>query len=488
MAPGTISRLLPIRRPVDPAVGIGALALAAAVILAVALPPSLIGVPLGAVAVWGLSRDPRLGILPAALVALLAVPYGRAAENGLALVGGVPLRFHDGVVGAAIVLSLFRLRPVSLRSTTVRIWLAWAVLGVVALAIGILDAHPLRDVLRDARWWFLYAAALLAISVGVPRPAIIRALIIGATIFGLVLIVTALLPAFDGGLKDRSIAYDWGRLRMQFSNSAFLVPTLAWSAHRLLRRPTRFDAAMLGLFGTAVFLSLTRMTILAMLGVLALSVLVAGFVALRDRRIVGFILGTVAVGAIIAASLVAALGVARVGTTTAAIDRPPDSQPRPDDDPVDRIFFQDPNSDSGAIERGRIKTYRSALDVVATEPILGRGLGTLVPIDFTFGGSRPSTPGYQPGVDNAFLTVALKAGIVGVAAFILMLGWPAIRTLSRRRDRFASWLIIGWLGVLGVAFTQSFATTGYGPFGVAMLLVVLAVGPRGMARVRSTGS
>ena len=487
-ADGWLSRRLQVRRPTNPAVTIGAGALGLAILLAIILPPSLIGVPLGMVTVWGLSRHPRLGVLPAALLALLAVPYGRAAENGLAMIGGIPLRFHDGVVAAAILLSLLAIRSLPLRSTAARIWIAWAVLGVIVLALGLVEGNGVRDVLRDARWWFLYAIALLAIAVGVPRPAIIRGLLLGATIFAIVLIVTALLPAFDGGIKDRSLAYDWGRLRMQFSNSAFLLPVIAFVAHRLLRRPTRLDAVLLALFATAVFLSLTRMTILATVGVLGLSVLVAGFVALRDRRIGAFLVRTVAIGMVGAIALVAALGVARIGTTTASLARPADSQPRPDDDPVDRIFFQDPNSDSGAIERGRIQTYRSALDVVESSPIVGHGMGTLVPINFTFGGSRPSTPGMQPGVDNAFLTAALKAGVLGAALFLVMLVWPALKALGRRRDRFAPWLIVGWLGVIGITLTQSFATTGYGPFGMALLLVVLAYGPRGAESGRLTTS
>ena len=122
-----------------------------------------------------------------------------------------------------------------------------------------------------------------------------------------------------------------------------------------------------------------------------------------------------------------------------------------------------------AIEAGRFVTYRSAVAVIRESPVIGSGLGTLVPIDFTFGGSRPNTPGMQPGVDDAYLTVAMKSGVLGFLVYAAMMAWPLWAIARRRRDRMAWWFLPAWLGVLGLSLTQSFATTGYGPFGLALL-------------------
>jgi hypothetical protein len=83
----------------------------------------------------------------------------------------------------------------------------------------------------------------------------------------------------------------------------------------------------------------------------------------------------------------------------------------------------------------------------------------------------------QPGVDDAYLTVAMKSGVVGTAVFAAMMAWPLLAFLRRRRDRLAWWFLPGWLGVLGLSLTQSFATSGYGPFGLALLLVLLDLRP-----------
>jgi hypothetical protein len=55
--------------------------------------------------------------------------------------------------------------------------------------------------------------------------------------------------------------------------------------------------------------------------------------------------------------------------------------------------------------------------------------------------------------------------------------WPLWQAFRRRRDRLAWWFIPGWLGVVGLSVTQSFATSGYGPFGLSLLVVLLALRP-----------
>ena len=166
----------------SPAVLVGVLALLAAIVSSITMPPSLLSVVLGFVAVLGLSREPRLGPLPAALLALIAIPYGRAADNDLAELAGIPFRFQDGVVLAAGLLVLPALRHISFRTGVSRIIAAFLVVGLVAVAIGAIEGQASRDILRDVRWWALYGFGLLALWSGTDRRAIIRGLLIGATV------------------------------------------------------------------------------------------------------------------------------------------------------------------------------------------------------------------------------------------------------------------------------------------------------------------
>jgi hypothetical protein len=65
------------------------------------------------------------------------------------------------------------------------------------------------------------------------------------------------------------------------------------------------------------------------------------------------------------------------------------------------------------------------------------------------------------------------------------MAWPLWMAFRRRRDRLAWWFVPGWLGVIALSVTQSFATSGYGPFGVSLLLVVLALRPTSAASAAS---
>lgn len=457
-----------------PSVAIGMASLLLAIASSICLPPNLISVVLGVIAVVGLSRDPRLGVLPAALLALLVVPYGRAAENGLAEVFGVPLRFQDGVIAAAFVLALPAIKNANLRTWISRLIVAFLVVGAIAGLVGIVEGQTARDILRDVRWWALYGFGLLALWGGVDRRTIVRGLLLGSTGFALTLFAIVLLPTFPGGLESRALTYDWGSLRLQFSNSIFLVPALAYVATRLAVRPRRWDALWLLVLATAIVLSVTRMSIVAGIGTIGLAFVWAVW-RHRDAMSVGQVVRNGAlVTIVLGASLIGTLGLVMVGT---AVQVPSvetgDRAPTDGGEIIGRIMFQDPNSSVTAVERGRFVTYRAALRVIGDAPIVGSGLGTLVPIDFTFGGSQPSTPGMQPGVDDAYLTVAMKAGAIGVIVFAAMMLWPLTALVRRRRDRLSWWLLPGWIGVLGLSVTQSFASTGYGPFGLALLLVVI---------------
>jgi len=472
-----VRRLRPAQ--IEPAVGVGIVALLGAIALSLAAPPTLVSAGLGVVAVAALGRHPRLGYLPAALLALVAVPYGRAADNGLATLAGVPIRFHDGVVLAAFLFGITSLRSIDLRPGIVRLLLLFLAVGAAAGVVGLVGDATIRDIIRDARWWSLYGFGLLAIWCGVDRRAIVRGLLIGATIYAVVLIATAIIPVIDGALKDRALTYDFGRLRLQFSNGSFLIPPMAYVAARVVTRPSIRDGAWLVLLATPVVLSATRVSILVGVGTVGLAALWTAWyhpatLLTQARRLA-------LAAALLVVSFGAAVGVLRIASVVAIATLPGSEEAaggaQGDAGFVDRILFQDPRSGVDAIEQGRFATYRSAVNVIGISPIIGSGLGTLVPIAFTFGGSQPSTPGMQPGVDDAYLTVAMKAGVPGVLSFSLLMLWPLWHAFRRRSDRVAWWFVPGWLGVIALSVTQSFATSGYGPFGLSLLVVLLALRP-----------
>jgi O-antigen ligase len=454
-------------RSADPLVLVGLASLAAALVLTVTTPPTLLRPVLGFVAVIGLSRSRKLGPIAAGLLVCVAIPFGRAADNELAAVAGLPLRFHDGVILATGLLVLPSLRRATIRPALVPITGLWLAVGLVALVIGMTDGQAQRDILRDARWWALYGFVPFVLWTGTTRSTILRALLAGATIYAVLLLVTAVLPAFDGGLKDRAITYDRGLLRLQFSNNTFVIVAAAWILHRLLGAPSWARAAWFALLGGGIALSLTRMSIFALAGVVGLSVLLFVGGQLFARRADRSIRRAVVVGGFLAVAVAAVLG----GLVVSAVSVG-------GDDALARLFFQAPNSGLDAIARGRGATYAAAQELIAEQPLRGHGLGTLVPYTFTPGGARPSTLGMQPAVDNAYMTVAMKAGIVGAAAFVLLVGWPLVEVVRRPRDRDRRWFGIAWLAVLGLTVTQSYASGGYGPFALAALIAFMSLGRR----------
>jgi O-antigen ligase len=455
----------------------GAVSLAVTLVLTIVAPPTLLTVPLGFIAVVGLAREPRLGVLPAALLVILAVPYGRAADNGIPGIGGVPVRFHDAAVLAAFVMVLPRLRTQVVSPELVRAVLAWLTVGIFALGLGLGEAQPARDIVRDVRWWSLYAFALLAILAGVHRPPILRALLIGTSIYAAFLFVTAVLPDFPEGLKARALAYDRGLLRLQFSNGVFVVFAATWVLQRLLRRPSWGRAAWFALLAGAVVLSLTRMSMFVLLGlsVLSLLVVIGGNLVSSHRE--SLRRGAI-IFALVAVPTLVAVGAIAIGGSGAP------AQPGSPQALLDRFLFRSASSGIDQITEGRFETYRSAIRIISQRALLGQGMGTLVEYGFTPGGARPSTPGKQPAVDNAYLTVAMKSGLIGLGAFVALLLWPLVEIRRRPRDRFARLFAIPWLGVLALTMTQSFATGGYSPFVLALLIAFLPLRPRPAPRSR----
>ncbi len=458
----------------------GWVSLAMLVASIVLLPLTAVQIVLATVATVGLASDRRFGPLPAAVLVMLAAPYDRAANILLPRLFDIPVRPQDAALVVGLLLSVPRLRgasPRMLRSPLALTMMAFLAVGVIAMLVGLLGDNSLRDILRDGRWWALYAGGLLALLTRAGRPAVVRAIVVGTTIFAVLIIAVAALPAFEDALKWRALEFDRGLLRMQFGNSAMLLVTLAISVVGCVGRPRAWRVGWTTLLSVAIVLSLTRTFIVVAFGVLVLAI-VAALLDGRSRRrpvarpaAAGLPIAAMALGVVLAiglstfAATVTAFTVSFTSQSTAA------SSGGPEEDPLDRLLLQSPVSDLGTLGGGRFETYRRAVDVITSAPLLGQGLGALVVAEYTFGGEEFDTPGKLPNVDDAWLTVGMKSGIVGIVTFALMY-LLAVMTALRGPRWPRVWLIPAWLGILALMTTQSFATTGYGPFVLGLLAVV----------------
>jgi hypothetical protein len=474
---------------------VGWVCLALACAATVLFPASLGTVALSLAATAALSLDRRFGPLPAALLVMLATPYDRAANVFIPRIADIPVRPQDAALLAGLLLSLPRIRPRSIgsiRSPAAAAIAAFLLVGLVAMVIGIVGDNAIRDVLRDARWWALYGGGLLALLTGVTASAVVRALLTGTTIFAAVVIAVAALPGFEDALKVRALEFDRGLLRMQFGNSIMLLAALAASTVATIRRPTRSRWAWVVLIATAIGLSLTRTFILVAIGVLVLATIAT---ILDDRspprRIVRPVargLPAIAVGlGIVLAVALATFATSVTGfTVSLSLNGPPSSSiGGSSEDPLDRLLLQSGASGIESLGGGRFQTYRRAIEVIAESPIVGSGLGALVVAEYTFGGEEFDTPGKLPIVDDAWLTVGMKAGLIGIVAFGIMIGLGVLAAVRGPRW-LRIWLVPAWIGILALTVTQSFATTGYGPFvlGLLMVLPLLGYADRSAARAR----
>jgi hypothetical protein len=288
------------------------------------------------------------------------------------------------------------------------------------------------------------------------------------TLFSILVVVAALLPAFPGGLKDQDLLYDRGTLRMQFGNSAFLLPAIAYVGWSVLIRRSLLDAGHLGLLIGAVILSLTRTSIGASALVLGLVCLATWWASRRAGHLPRRIVGDVARLAVIASvAFVVGLGIDIAGA-------PPPAQVATSDGtgeaPIDRIFFQDDRSDIGSLALGRFPSYQAAAGVIIANPVFGAGMGSLTAVGYAYNPARAETIGQSPGVDNAYLTVGLKTGIPGMVVLLLLV-LTSMLVAIRRGGPVARWYVPAWIGLLILSMTQAYAVSSYGPFAFALMLV-----------------
>jgi hypothetical protein len=463
-------------------VAAGAGSLLAAELAVIGLPPSVVVVVLAGLATGLLALDRRLGALGAAMLVVIALPFGRAADADVFRIASVPVRAQDSAIGVGLLLAapalwqqalswLRRREPRGLSSEALvrslpalAVWLFLA-LGLLAAGIGRAYKYDLTDILRDVRWWALYGVILVAIWRPTRRDALMRGFLYG-------MVVVALLPPFDGALKAREVTYDWGHLRLQFSNDAFVVAALGYSAYQTIRRGSTGHILLTGLFAAAIMLSVTRTSMLVGAGVVGLAMILCAARYLRRsswRTLLPRATGLAAaacVGALVALLLlIVQAPPASTATRTSGGSAV-----------VNRILFTNPSDDLSAVDAGRFEAYRKALTLVGHAPVVGHGLGSLVYLGKNFGNTTAAKPGYAPGVDDAYLTVALKAGVVGLASYGLLVLMPMLVLAVRRRPAEWLWYVPVWLGLMALTVTQSYASSGYGPFPLALLLAVPLLG------------
>ena len=461
---------------------VGCLLVGAAMQSVVVIPPGWLTIGLAALATAAFARDRSLGWIPAGMLVALALPFARGGDVAPLLVFGFPLRPQDAAVILAFAggawgmwrhgVSIGRLsRPAQVGLMA---FLAFGVMGAIALGIGLLAGHAAVDVLRDARWWSLYLIGPVAILSGVPRAAVLRAVLVGITLFSVLILVAALLPRFEGALKDHVYIYDGGLLRMQFGNSVMLIPAIAYALWRVLQRPAWWRVAWLALLFGAQLLSLTRMSIFVT-GLVVVGVLALYYRHVRPNLRRGALRRIGAAVLVLALSLVGAVGLSEFGTRQGATAQ------RDPENPLERITFRGEGSDFGATvdsiaSGGRFATYWHAFDVISTSPVVGGGFGQLVDVAFAYNEARARNVGQQPGVDNAYLTVGIKSGVVGMTLFGALLLVPLWASMRPALRRLRPWYLPTWLGIGVLTMTQGFAVSSYGPLALALLAAVPFLG------------
>ena len=165
------------------AIGLGYVSLVLAIASTVLVFITPLTLALAALAVIGLSFDRRFGPLPAALLVILVLPYDRAANGFIPRISDIPVRPQDVALGIGLLLSLPTLRRVPpWRPITIAL-AAFLGVGLLGFVVGLIADNAVRDILRDTRWWALYGVGLVALATDTPRASLLRALLLGTTLF-----------------------------------------------------------------------------------------------------------------------------------------------------------------------------------------------------------------------------------------------------------------------------------------------------------------
>jgi hypothetical protein len=187
----------------------------------------------------------------------------------------------------------------------------------------------------------------------------------------------------------------------------------SWATARALRgRATGTIAA--GLIVLAIVFSTARGAWLALLGVAVVLAL------MTNRRRAGRVLAALGVVAVLAFAVSPELRTEAAGMFS-----------------------------TGGDNAGRVGIYRANLDIIHDHPVLGLGFGRYATAALPFYAAHPEADRHSHA-HNDYLQIAAEAGLVGLAAFVLLyavalrLGWEAVA------EDADGWTAAGaWAGVLG---------------------------------------
>lgn len=401
--------------------------------------------------------------------ATAVVPHGLAADLALRVqVGSVPLHPLDLLfwwcVGVWVVGRLRRPTPPADLATS-RLLLPLLTMGAVvavSLLVGTLRSNAPWDILRDLRgaaFYLLLPIAYLELRDEGRIHRAVAVLFAGALVFASGVLVLALLGD-DAWLKADLLRYWLGRPRIYFHNDYVFVLALPLAAAAFLRAGSRLGRlallAAMALMGLAVSLSLTRSLLVTTLAATGLTAVLVTLYALpaaeRTRRLLVLASG----GAVaVAAGLAFLLTSASAARTSVHLD---DLQGR---------FTSLSTAQGDSSLRGRLTSYRFALEDASQAPVLGLGFGTLMRIPWAKERRRAvRTEGHQPAVDSAPLTLLAKTGVIGVSvalwflSVLLSVQWRAMRWgVDGRTRALAGALFAGTVGLAAVSLLQAMLLT-----------------------------
>jgi O-antigen ligase len=171
-----------------------------------------------------------------------------------------------------------------------------------------------------------------------------------------------------------------------------------FAARPVLPRPLL--VGVVGVMGVALLLTFSRA---ALFGVIFAALYLA---TLRYRRLWWAMIGAGVLGAILLASL---------GIGQAFIERV-----------IEGVQFQD------QAQQMRLAEYQNALAIIERYPVFGIGFGAAPEIDLV------------AGVSSIYLAIAQRMGLVGLAAFLALVGFWFLHTIQRlphMDDEAAAWLL-----------------------------------------------
>jgi O-antigen ligase len=171
-----------------------------------------------------------------------------------------------------------------------------------------------------------------------------------------------------------------------------------FAARPVLPRPLL--VGVVGVMGVALLLTFSRA---ALFGVIFAALYLA---TLRYRRLWWAMIGAGVLGAVLLASL---------GIGQAFIERV-----------IEGVQFQD------QAQQMRLAEYQNALAIIERYPVFGIGFGAAPEIDLV------------AGVSSIYLAIAQRMGLVGLAAFLALVGFWFLHTIQRlphMDDEAAAWLL-----------------------------------------------